>query len=97
MQAMFQGLPAETRALRAMFAPLPSQDPLAGRDAPLTFGRQADAYLRERHVDHSHYLTILRARLYSANGRAFGYALRMELGWTYDTGEALWDLIELPL
>ena len=97
MRLVFDSLPAETRALRSLVGPLASQDPGAVTAPPLTFGQRADAFLRDRGLSPAQYLTVLQARLYSVNGRAFGYTLNRELGWPKEDGEELWSCLEIPV
>ncbi|KAI0749930.1 hypothetical protein C8Q80DRAFT_1269724 [Daedaleopsis nitida] len=96
MQMMFSGLPDNTRALRSLVGPLPSQDPRAAGTAPLMFGQRANELIRAWQLPPSSYIIILQAHLYSVNGRAFGYTLRRELGWPVEDGEELWSYLELP-
>ncbi|KAI0753042.1 hypothetical protein C8Q80DRAFT_1342386 [Daedaleopsis nitida] len=97
MRMMFDTLPVETRALRSLVGPLGWHDPRAVGQAPLTFGQQANEFLRARDLPHNMYITVLQARLYSVHGKAFGYALHRELGWPVEDGEELWGYLELPV
>ena len=93
---MFDALPKGTEALRAVIRPLPSQDPVGPTYPAVSLGPRADAYLEDFDVDPDFYLTLLRARLYSLNKRAFALTLAKDLGWKEDDADELWELIDIP-